>query len=359
MTIITKNTTKTNILITIGILLVFCITSTIKAENLELKINLEGEWKFSIGDDKSWADRDYIDQDWDVVRVPGSWESNGYNDYNGFAWYRKEFTLQSLGNEKTLFMLLGRIDDVDEVYLNGKLIGLSGLFPPKVITAYDMERKYPFPSDLLVPGEKNVIAVRVYDEYYEGGICAGPIGIYRDRDNELLSMDLSGYWDFEPVLSYDQQDNKHNNETKGIYVPGFWESHGYTQLDGAAYYSTKFTLPSTFDVSEMILVMGYIDDLDKVYLNDMLIGLTEDLLDEAPRKGGFNEILRGYEIPEEAIIAGGQNTLKVKVYDTGGKGGIFRGPVGIITKNNFEILKRNQTHNKLNIWEEILNSLFE
>ena len=83
-------------------------------------LNLKGTWKFSIGDDKIWAESNYDDSDWETVRVPSFWEEEGFYGYNGFAWYRKEFSLsQNLGDE-SVYISLGYIDDVDEVYLNGK-----------------------------------------------------------------------------------------------------------------------------------------------------------------------------------------------------------------------------------------------
>ena len=52
-----------------------------------------------------------------------------------------------------LYLVLGRIDDADEVYLNGKLIGKSGNFPPEYITAYNKVRRYNIPQGILKNGE--------------------------------------------------------------------------------------------------------------------------------------------------------------------------------------------------------------
>ncbi len=56
-------------------------------------ISFEGKWKFKTGDDEKWEAKNYNDNDWDSIIVPGYWESQGYKDYDGFAWYRKEFTM--------------------------------------------------------------------------------------------------------------------------------------------------------------------------------------------------------------------------------------------------------------------------
>src|SRR5664279_4895046 len=88
---------------------------------------------------------------------------SGYNDYNGYAWYRKSFKMNDIPLNTSIYLMLGRIDDADEVYLNGTEIGKSGKFPPDFKTAYDRVRKYIIPSDLLKENGENVISVKVYD----------------------------------------------------------------------------------------------------------------------------------------------------------------------------------------------------
>src|SRR5690606_33114607 len=56
-------------------------------------INFDGTWKFSIGDDKTWASENYNDENWETIKVPSSWENEGFHGYDGYAWYRKHFSL--------------------------------------------------------------------------------------------------------------------------------------------------------------------------------------------------------------------------------------------------------------------------
>lgn len=336
------------------------LTLTSHAENLKVLLNMEGTWRFTIGDNPEWAKPEYDDSKWDMLFVPKSWESSGYVDYNGFAWYRKSFEFNGSLNDEILFLLLGYIDDVDEVYLNGHLIGASGIMPPLVVTAYNIKRKYALPEDLLNKNGKNVLAVRVYDEYLDGGIYAGPVGIFYDEDNDLLSLNLAGYWDFETT-------NKVANTAKDIYgqqdgqlfVPGFWETMGYPNYDGSAEYTTSFMLPDRFDTEEIMLVLGYIDDIDKVYLNDIRIGTVTDLRNRENKDVPNNIILRGYQIPPDVLKTGGLNTLSVKVYDTELLGGIYEGPVGLITKQNFGLLKERQVEKPYSFWDDFFKSIFE
>lgn len=180
-----------------AILLILGISA--HAEDLRKIVSLSGNWKFSIGDDSKWASPLYDDSDWDQIIVPGQWENQGYNDYNGYAWYRKSFRVRDIPPNTTIYLMLGRIDDVDVVYLNGKEIGSGGKFPPDYETAYDRIRKYTIPADYLKEDDENVIAVRVYDGQGLGGIYEGPIGImsaenYRRYRNKYHT-DRS-FWDY-------------------------------------------------------------------------------------------------------------------------------------------------------------------
>lgn len=121
----------------IVLLLLLAIPAKIHAEELRKLVQLSGYWKFSIGDYQEWANPGFDDSKWDEIRVPGKWEDSGYDEYNGYAWYRTKFKMVETESKGMIYLLLGRIDDVNEVYLNGKLLGKSGDFPPKYRTAYN------------------------------------------------------------------------------------------------------------------------------------------------------------------------------------------------------------------------------
>lgn len=328
------------------------------AEDLRRIENLEGIWKFSVGDDPAWATTEYDDSSWDNVKVPGSWESNGYIGYNGYAWYRKSFRLANTLNEEYLFLVIGSVDDVDEVYVNGTKVGGTGVFPVLMQTAYNVPRRYPVPAALLNQNGENLIAVRVYDEYFEGGILSGPVGFYYDQQTAYLNQDLSGYWSFEIQGKSSFEDRAgENGKPAKIFVPGFWESLGYNGYDGYAVYSRTFTLSKDVDVSgDLYLILGLIDDEDEVFLNDRKIGDVEDI-----NRGSRNyyRVFRGYAIPQGLLRSSGSNTLVVRVYDSGGLGGIYQGPVGITTEENYKTLRKKQQEAAGNYWEDIFKAIFD
>ena len=158
-------------------------------------VNLKGLWHFSVGDDQRWANRDFDSRNWDKLQVPSNLD-DFYRGYNGYAWYRRNFDINTFPDQGELVLKLGQIDDVDEVFINGVKIGQTGSFPPNFKTAYNVERLYVIPEGIL-RNENNLIAVRVYDTSGPGGIVGGDnIGIFYDNDHNLLSFDLSGKWKF-------------------------------------------------------------------------------------------------------------------------------------------------------------------
>ncbi len=141
---------------------------------------LPERWRFTAGDSAVFGDPAFVDTGWTMISVPATWESQGYPDYDGFAWYRTTFPVDTLRMPGLHYLFLGKIDDADEVFLNGVRIGSSGAFPPKPATAWDTQRIYPIPHGVL--RAKNVLAVRVYDMMLAGGITSGLIGLYNEKD---------------------------------------------------------------------------------------------------------------------------------------------------------------------------------
>lgn len=301
--------------------------------------NLSGTWKFSIGERDEWISKDFNDADWESVDVPSPWENQGFYGYNGFGFYRKSFTISSDYKDKSLYLILGYIDDVDETYLNGKLIGSTGTFPPEYNTAYNAKRIYRIPKELLNYNGTNILAVKVYDSYQAGGIVSGNIGIYINPNEIPVDASLEGEWKFKTgddlarkAINYD--DSKWGN----ILVPAKWEDKGYRDYDGYAWYRKSFYYKGSFTDETMVLVLGKIDDLDEVYINGVKIGMTGEFTERENQPlstGQEYQALRGYFFPTSLLKKNQKNTIAVRVYDSHGEGGIYDGPVGLVTQTRY------------------------
>src|SRR5262245_27261333 len=64
---------------------------TAHAQDARRIVSLAGAWKFEIGDNPRYRERDFDDSKWEKIRVPGAWENQGFPGYDGFAWYRRSF----------------------------------------------------------------------------------------------------------------------------------------------------------------------------------------------------------------------------------------------------------------------------
>ncbi|HEY5824828.1 MAG TPA: beta galactosidase jelly roll domain-containing protein [Cyclobacteriaceae bacterium] len=295
-------------------------------------VNLRGSWKFHVGDQSTWAAPAFNDSKWEYIHAPSTWEDEGFNGYDGFAWYRKKFEGRTLDKNESYTLALGFIDDCDEVFLNGKLIGFSGSMPPKFKTAYNNERKYVIPAEVINFNGENTIAIRVFDAMHSGGIVDGDLGIFTWQSDNKLLIDLKGVWSF--ALSEDDKPVKEESEWENLMVPGPWEHQGYAHYDGFAWYKRTFTIPAKLTTSDLVLMLGKIDDFDKVYLNGVLIGNTNDHRQFG--SSGSYEKERVYRIPEVVLKKNAPNTIEVLVEDMGNIGGIYEGDIGITTRTNYE-----------------------
>ncbi len=299
--------------------------------------DLNGEWKFSIGDNLEWSNINFNDEDWNEIRVPGSWESQGYYGYDGIAWYRKKVNVPSEFNNQNLYLDLGYIDDVDEVYLNGVKIGATGGFPPQYKTAYNAKRLYLLPKRLIKQNSENLIAVRVFDEQLEGGIIRGNTRLLREKHPLQLDMDLQGLWKFKTGDDLQWSNLNNYSDWDEIIVPGTWENQGYHNYDGFAWYVIQIEPGIELISNKLVLVLGKIDDIDELYINGKLVAATGRL------EKGFNDIVvsteynefRGYYLPDNIFEPNKINTIAVRVYDARVHGGIYKGPVGIVTQEKY------------------------
>ncbi len=144
------------------------------------------DWTFRVGDDLNWA-TDFADSMfWKPAKVPLNWEdrvcwqrdAGGWKHvggeprpYDGFAWYRTSIEIPEEWNGQEIVFELGRISDVDALYVNGRKVHQTGAFPPTFRSASGAFRSYELKAGrILRVGERNFLHVRVYDAGDEGGI---------------------------------------------------------------------------------------------------------------------------------------------------------------------------------------------
>ncbi len=134
--------------------------------------DLTGEWLFNKG-------RRYDSEVAVIIHVPGQWENQGFYNYDGYAVYtRKIKVTRELASQRTV-LVAGRIDDIDQLVINGKVIGQTGDYNDRYpsSTTYSEFRNYFIPPGVLKADQENIIEIRVLDTGGEGGIVEGPVGL--------------------------------------------------------------------------------------------------------------------------------------------------------------------------------------
>ncbi len=96
-----------------------------------------------------------------------------------------------------------------------------------------------------------------------------------------------------------------------MQAPMLWEGQALGDFDGAVWYRKTITISNTDAGKEAVLELAMIDDNDEAYVNGTKVGSTN--LFNAKRK---------YTIPA-GILKPGNNVISVRVFDTGGGGGIW------------------------------------
>jgi hypothetical protein len=98
-------------------------------------VELSGPWRFHLGDDLRWADPNIDDTPgqggWETILTDRPWGAQAHYAYTGFGWYRlKLHIIPAPGVAGNFQLLLPVIQDVCEVYWNGKFVGRYGKVPP-------------------------------------------------------------------------------------------------------------------------------------------------------------------------------------------------------------------------------------
>ncbi|MCY2924127.1 MAG: hypothetical protein NT031_01585, partial [Planctomycetota bacterium] len=118
-----------------------------------------------------WKEPAFDDGAWQEVALPATWESHSnYTQDNVYGWFRRRIEVPANLLGKDVLLALGKIDDVDETFVNGVRVGSMGAFPPAFATAYDQPRIYTVPAGLLKGDGSDLVAVRVFDAQGAGGM---------------------------------------------------------------------------------------------------------------------------------------------------------------------------------------------
>ena len=104
---------------------------------------------------------------------------------------------------------------------------------------------------------------------------------------------------------------------KSMEIPCSWEDKGLNNFDGVVWLRKTVSIPANWQNQELKLSLDMIDDDDITFFNGVEIGRTE----------GWN-LDRTYTIPAK-LVKSGKAVITVRVFDSGGGGGIYGDPAKI------------------------------
>lgn len=142
------------------------------------------------GNQPIWAATDLNDDDWKTMNLPDIWENKGLEGVDGIVWFRKEITILQTDIGKSLTLNLGKVNDSDNTFFNGVLIGSNKMAAGKI-------RSYKVPAKLLIPG-RNIITVQVEDVGANGGIYGNSTLLNLQYEDRTIS--LAGNWKYKVGL---------------------------------------------------------------------------------------------------------------------------------------------------------------
>lgn len=261
----------------------------------EISIPVNTDWKFIQGDNLSYAEPGFDDAGWKNIKVDKIWEEQGYDPYDGFAWFRFKVLIPSdlykqAYLQDSLRIFLGKINNFDQTFLNGKIIGINGKIVPEntlIDTAFlkapmqlwDYERKYVLSVDdpRILWDKENVIAVRVFDQGGQGGLYTGNQVISMVNIKEYLKFDNNSnpFIFSENAISKDFQVK---NISKALTLKGTFSIRATNKMTGDEVYnqqkditlqpltSEKFSIEfPKIDQSALIVYYYQFTGTDEVY----------------------------------------------------------------------------------------------
>lgn len=157
----------------------------------------------------------------------------------------------------------------------------------------------------------------------------------------VVSINLNQSWKFiqGDNLEY-AQPGYNDSGWKNIHVDRVWEASGYAPYDGYAWYRIEVVIPSslknsTFLKDSLRIYLGKINNFDQTFLNGSFIGnnsknvpagtVPDTLFKNAPQS--LWDVKRPYtlSVNDPRIKWDQKNVIAIRVFDEGGRGGLYTG----------------------------------
>ena len=155
--------------------------------------------KSDVGMSQKWYERQTSYTDWKTIDIPFAKDTSALKGHKGSLWFSKEFEVPMQYRGTNLELVLGRLADYDEVWINGHYIGHT--YGAKEWRRYFIESQY------LNPKGKNNITWRVFN--------ARPADLTLDKDplyfnihgigNSKGYLVIAGNWKYKKGITLNKE----------------------------------------------------------------------------------------------------------------------------------------------------------
>jgi len=140
--------------------------------------------EYEHGQPAGWGKEKFDDSAWKSTTLKTVFTDLGVPEFPAVCWLRKEVILPDPLPAGTARILLGLVEKMDTVFINGRWIGASSWV--------ENPRAYPIGADVLRPG-KNQVAIRVLKTKPDGGFT-NPAADFKIELGNGLAVALEGGW---------------------------------------------------------------------------------------------------------------------------------------------------------------------
>jgi len=190
---------------------------------------------------EDWKNISFDHSNWKKMVLPVNFDQSGFAIFDGTIWFRKEIVLDRTAASKPAIINLSTIDDLDETYINGRLVGNS--------KAYNIIRQYSVPAGILKEGI-NVVAIRVTDNNSNGGFFGKPSDLNLACINQIIPLAGDWYYKIEALKKNPVNPNSYPsllfnsmiNPLVPFAIKGVLWYQGETNAERAYQYRTAFPL---------------------------------------------------------------------------------------------------------------------
>lgn len=143
--------------------------------------------QLDLGTQEKWFEITHDKSKWETMTVPTLWETAKITPSDGVVWVTTDFELSAKDLSKPeLLLSIGRIDNEDVTYINGKIVGGSKI--------KDLDRMYNVPVSVFNIG-KNILTMRIKNTGDIGGFRSAAAALYLETPAQKLA--LAGTWKYE------------------------------------------------------------------------------------------------------------------------------------------------------------------